>query len=287
MDRRFCAAAARARLDRGPHRRDRYRWAEGRDERFAEIATELVRLKVDVIVTSGTAVPAAKQATSVIPIVFAVATDPIGSGLVASLARPGGNVTGLSLQSSEIAGKRLGFLREVLPGLRRLAVIGNAGSPPVLEVAEVQAAAGTLGLEVAAFEIRRAEDVAPAFAALKDRAEALYVVAATRSYSPIGSASTRSRPARDCRRCTVHGNMSNREVLCPMDRITRICSGALATMSTRFSRGEARRPPGRAADQVRSRHQSQDRQGAWPDNPRTFCPRRRGDRMGGGGKSAR
>jgi putative ABC transport system substrate-binding protein len=156
-----------------------YRWAGGRNERYTEIAAELVRLKVDVIVTVGIAVPAAKQATSVIPIVFAASTDPIGAGHVASLARPGGNVTGLSLQSSELAGKRLGFLREVLPGLRRLAVIGNAGNPSsVLEVAEVQAAARTLGLEVAAFEIRRTEDVAPAFAALKDRAEALYVCGA-------------------------------------------------------------------------------------------------------------
>jgi putative ABC transport system substrate-binding protein len=153
-----------------------YRWAEGRNERYTEIATELVRLKVDVIVTVGIAVPAAKQATSVIPIVFAASTDPIGAGHVASLARPGANVTGLSLQSNELAGKRLGFLREVLPGLRRLAVIGNAGNPTlVLEVAEVHAAARTLGLEIGAFEIRRAEDIAPAFAALKDRAEALYV----------------------------------------------------------------------------------------------------------------
>jgi putative ABC transport system substrate-binding protein len=152
------------------------RWAEGRSERFAEIAAELVRLKVDVIVTSGTAVPVAKQATSTIPIVFAVATDPIGTGLVASLARPGGNVTGLSLQSSELAGKRLELLREILPGLRRLALIGNAASPSLaLEISEVQTAARTLGLEVATFEIRRAEDIAPAFAALKEPAQALYV----------------------------------------------------------------------------------------------------------------
>jgi putative ABC transport system substrate-binding protein len=153
-----------------------YRWAEGREERFPAIAAEFVRLKVDVIVTSGTAVPVAKQATSTIPIVFAVATDPIGTGLVASLARPGGNVTGLSLQSSELAGKRLELLREILPGLRRLALIGNAASPSLaLEISEVQTAARTLGLEVATFEIRRAEDIAPAFAALKERAQALYV----------------------------------------------------------------------------------------------------------------
>ena len=154
-----------------------YRWAEGRSERFTEIAAEFVRLKVDVIVTYATPpVIAAKQATSVIPIVFAVAGDPVNTGLVASLARPGGNVTGLSVQQTELAGKRLELLREVVPGLRRLAIMGNADNPAtVLEMGEAQAAARTLGLEVITFEIRRAEDIAPAFEALKGRADALYV----------------------------------------------------------------------------------------------------------------
>ena len=152
------------------------RWGEGRSERFAEIAAEFVRLKVDVIVTAGVAVLAAKQATSVIPIVFAVAVDPLGSGLVASLARPGGNATGLSAQQSDLASKRVELLREVVPGLRRLAIVANAGNPgAVLETREVQAAAGTLGLDVATFEIRRTEDIAPAFESLKGRADALYV----------------------------------------------------------------------------------------------------------------
>ncbi len=153
------------------------RWGEGRNERFAEIAAEFVRLKVDVIVTAGTAaVVTVKQATSVIPIVFAVAGDPVGTGLVASLARPGGNVTGLSVQQTDLAGKRLELLREVVPGLRRLAIMANIGNPSaVLEMREVQAAARTLGLEVATLEIRRAEDIAPAFEALKGRADALYV----------------------------------------------------------------------------------------------------------------
>ena len=156
-----------------------YRWAEGRTERFAEIADEFVRLEVDVIVTSGTpAVMALKQATSVIPIVFATAGDPVGNNLVASLARPGGNVTGLSVQSADVAAKRVELLREVVPGLRRLAIMLNVGNPfTVLELREVQAAASTLGLEVATLEIRRAEDIAPAFEALKGRAEALDVVA--------------------------------------------------------------------------------------------------------------
>jgi putative ABC transport system substrate-binding protein len=155
-----------------------YRWAEGRAERFALIAAEFVRRKVDVIVTSGTqAVIATKQATSIIPIVFATAGDPVGSGLVASLAHPGGNVTGLATLAADLAGKRLELLREVVPGLRRLAIMGNVGNPfTVLELGEVQAAADTLGLEVDTLEIRRAEDIAPAFEALKGRrADALYV----------------------------------------------------------------------------------------------------------------
>jgi putative ABC transport system substrate-binding protein len=154
-----------------------YRWAEGRPERFAEIATEFVRLKVDVIVTLGGAVLAAKQATSVIPIVFAAAGDPVGGGLVASLARPGGNITGLSVQAPDLAGKRLELLREIFPDVRRLAIIGNVEyAATVLEMGEAQAAARTLGLEVVRSEIRRAEDIAPAFEALKGVADALYVV---------------------------------------------------------------------------------------------------------------
>ena len=154
-----------------------YRWAEGREERFAEIAAELVRLKADVIVTSGTqAVMASKNATSVIPIVFATAGDPVGSGLVASLARPGGNVTGLATLANELAGKRLELLREVVPSLRRLAIMGNVGNPYImLELDEVRAAARMLGLEAITLEIRRAQDLASAFEALKSGADALYV----------------------------------------------------------------------------------------------------------------
>jgi putative ABC transport system substrate-binding protein len=153
-----------------------YRWSEGRTERYAEIAAEFVRLKVDVIVTVGSAVPTVRQATSVIPIVFAVAIDPVGSGLVASLAKPGGNVTGLSLQAANLAGKRIELLREVVPQLRRLAIIFNAGNAqPVLEMGETEAAARSLGIEVAPIEIRRVEDFGPAFEAVKAKADALYV----------------------------------------------------------------------------------------------------------------
>jgi putative ABC transport system substrate-binding protein len=153
-----------------------YRWAEGRRERFAEIAAEFVRLKVDVIVTVGSAVAATKQVTSTIPIVFALAVDPVGSGIVDSLARPGGNVTGISIQSTDLAGKRLEILREALPDLRRLAIIGDVGyAGSVLEISEAQAAARKVGLDVDVLEIRSAADIAPAFQSLKSGAQALYV----------------------------------------------------------------------------------------------------------------
>ena len=154
-----------------------YRWAEGRDERFAEIAAEFIRLKVDVILTYATPSSiAAKKATAVIPIVFAAAGDPVGTGLVVSLARPGGNVTGLSIQQTDLASKRLEMLREVLPGLRTVAILVDMGSPnSVLEMGEAQAAAGTLGLAVVRSEVRRVEDITHAFDALKGRADAVYV----------------------------------------------------------------------------------------------------------------
>ena len=156
-----------------------YRWAEGRSERFAEIADEFVRLKVDVIVTHNTPGPlAAKKATSVIPIVFATAGDPVGSGIVASLAQPGGNVTGLSSQAPDTAERQLEFLHEVVPGLRRLAILSDADNPyTVVEIREIQRAARTLAIEVTPFEIRRDEDIAAAFEAFRDRAEALYCLA--------------------------------------------------------------------------------------------------------------
>jgi putative ABC transport system substrate-binding protein len=154
-----------------------YRWAEGRSERFAEIAAEFVRLKVDVIVTLGDAVPAAKRATSLIPIVFALAGDPVEAGIVASLARPGGNATGLSNQQTELAGKRVELMREVVPGLRRLAILANAGNRrAALEMKEARDAARTLGVEIITSEIRRAEDIAPAFGALRGQVGAIFVV---------------------------------------------------------------------------------------------------------------
>jgi putative ABC transport system substrate-binding protein len=153
-----------------------YRWAESRNERFPEIAAEFVRLNVDVIVTAGTGIAAAKQATQVIPIVFALSNDPVGSGLVASLARPGGNVTGLSTQFIDLAGKRLELMRMLIPSLRRLAIIFNAGFPDaVLEAREMLAAASKIGIEPLKLEIRRAEDIEPSFEGLKARTDVLFV----------------------------------------------------------------------------------------------------------------
>jgi putative ABC transport system substrate-binding protein len=154
-----------------------YRWAEGHEDRYAEFAAEFVRLNVDVIVTAGTAaVIAARQATSVIPIVFAAAGDPVGTGLVASLARPGGNVTGLSVEQTDLGGYRLQLFHEVIPGLRRVAIMGNVDSPNVvLEMNAVQAAAPKLGLETLRLEVRTTEDIWPGIMSLKGKADGLYV----------------------------------------------------------------------------------------------------------------
>jgi putative ABC transport system substrate-binding protein len=153
------------------------RWAEGRPERVAEIAAEFVRLKAAVIVTSGAGpVSAVRQATQVIPIVFAIATDPVGTGLVATLARPGGNITGLSYMGTDLAAKRLELLRAILTSLRRIAVMAHSGAPgAMLELREVQLTAGRVGLEAISVQITAADQIAHAIAALRDRADALYV----------------------------------------------------------------------------------------------------------------
>ena len=154
-----------------------YRWAEGRTDQFAKMAAELVRLRVNVIVTSGTpATQAARRASSAIPIIFALSADPVGSGLVADLARPGGNATGLTNQSRDLIPRRIELLREAVPDLRRLAIVANAAFPDaVVEMRNTQSAARALGLDVKTAEIRRSEDIAPAFDALKADSQALYV----------------------------------------------------------------------------------------------------------------
>ncbi len=154
-----------------------YRWAEGRSRRVSEIAAEFLRQDVDVIVTYGSAVPILKQATTTIPIVFAVAFDPVRGGLVHGLAQPGGNVTGMSIQQPDLVGKRLELLREAIPQLRRLAVLADAGyAEPMLEADRVKSAAQALGLEAARLGVWGSQDIASAFDALRNKADALYVV---------------------------------------------------------------------------------------------------------------
>jgi putative ABC transport system substrate-binding protein len=176
MDRRLHRAVARARLDRGSDRQDRVSLGGGAQRALRRVRAEFVRLDVDVILTDGGATLAAKKVTSAIPIVFAVAADPLGGGYVASLSRPGGNITGSSVQASDTAGKRLGLLRDALPGLRRVAVLVNPNYPAaVIETGELQGAADKVGIEVVRAEIRQPGDIAPAIEGVKGRVDALYV----------------------------------------------------------------------------------------------------------------
>ena len=233
-----------------------YRWAEGQNQRYAEIAAEFARLKVDVILTVGSAVAAAKQATTTIPIVFALAVDPLASGMVESLARPGGNVTGFSVQSVELAGKRNEILRELLPELRRLAVIFDAGySASVLEKDEVKSSARKLGIDVDVLAIRRAEDIAPAFETIKSGTHALYVCPGAlgkcqpRSHQHSGTSRANTNNARctwlcgcgwtPVLRCRLYG---------PVPTFRRVCRQNTAW-------GETCRFAGRAADKIRIGHQ--------------------------------
>jgi putative ABC transport system substrate-binding protein len=174
-----------------------YRWTEGRNEQAPAIAEAFVQRKVDIIVAGGNAVAAVKQATTSIPIVFPIAVDPLGSGFVASLSRPGGNVTGLSLQATDVAGKRLQMLREITPALGRLAIMVNVAYPAAQkELTECGAAARALGIEVAILELRRSEDISTAFESLKDRAEALYVVSDALTDTNYGRIATLALGAR-------------------------------------------------------------------------------------------
>jgi putative ABC transport system substrate-binding protein len=153
------------------------RWAEGRNDRFAEIAAEFVQRKADVIVAAGTApVTIVKRATATIPIVGAILGEPVGTGLVASLARPGGNVTGLSITVPGLSGKRLEVLRDMIPGLQRLAIMTSVGNPNATVVTrELEDAARTIGVEVVTSQIQRADEIASAIEAFKGRVDALYV----------------------------------------------------------------------------------------------------------------
>jgi putative ABC transport system substrate-binding protein len=154
-----------------------YRWAQGRDDRYAEFASEFVQRKVDIIVTAGTtAVIALKKATSAIPIVFAAAGDPVRTGLVSSLSRPGGNVTGLSNMQTDLGGRRLSLLREIQPNVKRVAVFGNVDSPLIaLEMEGVKEDGAKLGLETFKLHVTKAEEIVPAIQSLKGVADALYI----------------------------------------------------------------------------------------------------------------
>ena len=229
-----------------------YRWAEGRNDSLAEIPAEFVRLKVNIIVTGGApAVIAAKQVTPVVPIVFATVGDPVGVGLVTSLARPGGNITGLSTLTVELAGKRIDLLREAISSLGRLAIMGNVGNPTIaLEFGELQAAARTLGLQVDTLEIRRPQDIASALEAVKGRADALYVC---QDLLTLGNRQRINTLALGARLPVMHASREQIEAAGLMSygpnfpdlyrRHRRLCR-------QNSTRGEARRPSGRAADQV-------------------------------------
>src|SRR5262249_36311925 len=212
--------------------------------------------------------------------VIATANDPVGTGLVASLARPGGNVTGLSNQMADTAAKRLELVQEVVPGLRRLAILGNVGNPgAVLEMGEVQAAARTLGLEVVTLEIRRAEDIGPAFEGAKGRADALYIATDPLAHSSRVRINTLALASRFP---TMQGVREYVEAggTCPMDQTSQTGIDAPPTMSTKFCAGQAWRHSSRAADQVPSRPQPNYRQGARPRGAADAArPRRRGDRI--------
>jgi putative ABC transport system substrate-binding protein len=154
------------------------RWGEGKYETLPGLAAELVRLKMDVILTAAVpAIRAAKEATSTIPIVMAVVVDPVETGLVASFARPGGNITGLSVRTPELVGKQLGLLKEIVPKASRVAVLwnpGNLGNPPQLRAAEL--AARTLGMRLQSLEARNPREIDSAFAAMTKEAAAALVV---------------------------------------------------------------------------------------------------------------
>ena len=219
-----------------------YRWTEGRNEGYAAMAAELVGLHVDIIVALGTpAIVAARNATAVIPIVFPIASDPVGDALVGSLARPGGNVTGLSNQQPDLAGKRLEILREIIPGLSRLAVLANGHNPmALLNLGEVQAAGAKLGLEINTLDVKRADDIAPAIDQLKGHTQAIYVVG-DHSSLIIRFKLTRWCCSRDYPRCTMPEGTSKREVWFPTEQVSQTCSAALGITSIKFSRAQS--PP--------------------------------------------
>ena len=246
-----------------------YRWTEGRPEAVSDIARELVQQKVDVIVSYGGAVRSLNQATNSVPIVFAIAVDPLGIGLISSLSHPGGNVTGLSIQSTDLAGKRLELLREVVPRLHRLAIIFDAGYPAAARGnKEVQAAASTLGIEVAPHEIRRAEDIASVFYALKDHVDALYVVENALASANSVQIGTLALNAKLPMMFNVGNVAQIGSLLSYGPDFPTMFARAADLVDKNSTRSEAGRSPCRAADQIQSRRQPQNSKNAWPHGSR-------------------
>jgi putative ABC transport system substrate-binding protein len=174
-----------------------YRWAGGRSDRILEIAAEFVRLKVDVILVGGTGAALAASGLTSIPIVATILSDPVGDGVVASLSRPGGNITGFSIQSTDLAAKRIELLREVVPGLHVLAILTDTGYAAALrEIGEVEVAARKFGLDIVKLEIQRAEDIAPVLATLSGRAQAIYVPSGPLTFSNQARIDASARDAR-------------------------------------------------------------------------------------------
>jgi putative ABC transport system substrate-binding protein len=180
-----------------------YRFADGKNERLPGLAAELIDLTVDVIVTSGTpAAVAAKQATSMIPIIIATATDSVGEGLVANLARPGGNITGMANLDTELSGKRLEILKDVVPGLSRVAILWNPANPvhrPALGESEV--AARALGVQLQPVEVRAPHEFTSAFSARSMNALARSCSSRTRCSAVTAHRSWSRRPRAAYQRC--------------------------------------------------------------------------------------
>ena len=246
-----------------------YRYAEGKLDRLPALAAELVRLKVDVIVTGGaTATRAAKEATTTIPIVMTQDGDPVGSGFVASLARPGGNITGLSTLAPELSGKRLELLKEIVPKLSRVAVFGTSTSPANAQLLkEVELAARAFGVKLQYLDVLSPKDIETAFrAASKGRADAVLVLA--------GAVINSQR--------TQIADLAVKSRLPAIYHIARVCGSRWAYVLRREhyrlgparrylcgqdpERRQARRSPGGAADEVRVHHQSESREADRPDD---------------------
>jgi putative ABC transport system substrate-binding protein len=221
-----------------------YRFAKGKLDRLPDLAAELVRLKVDVIVAAGGApvILAAKNATSTIPIVFPTAGDPVALGIVDSLARPEGNITGLTLRTPGFSGKRLELLKEVAPRARRVAVLGQeANAAHALDLKEMQTAASALGLQLHQIEVRGPNDFESAFSKMigTHRATAL-LLQATPMFIDNRNRSRTWLQCTECQRSTTQGNLRRLVFSCPTDRTVSTWAGAPPLTWIRSSKAPSR-----------------------------------------------